>query len=200
MMTKWIRQIAPLATAVLICSCSSYDADHYPLAVQRADLADLDLDGVINHRDGCDATTSGALVNNRGCATEFDRTVITPSVVFFDNDDDVIRSDQLPAIEDAADRLMNGATATLVGHTSALASAQYNLALSKRRVENVKKALVDTGVQNSSLSSDYVGESQLKFTGDDDVSHAKNRRVEIQFTQHQNQPLMRWTIYSVENP
>ncbi|WP_051201983.1 OmpA family protein [Ferrimonas senticii] len=175
-------------------------ADPPPNYTQAADLFDNDLDGVINQRDDCGQTLTGASVNNSGCGDALARDTTVPSIVFFDNDRDQIRADQRHAIDDALARLNAEPkmTITLVGHTSAVASAEYNLALSKRRVDNVKQALLDGGINPQRISSDYRGEMELKFSGDSEQDHRNNRRVEIRYLSQQSTPVMRWHINSVD--
>lgn len=75
---------------------------------------------------------------------------------------------------------------TLVGHADRLGSDDYNVALSKRRVDAVEQKLIDSGVDSSKISTDYKGESVPAQTCEGDFGpelidclHA-NRRVEIE--------------------
>lgn len=66
---------------------------------------------------------------------------------------------------------------SVVGHTDAVGSADYNLALSRQRASSVKAYLVGQGVQASRITSDGKGFSQLL-----DANSPKNpinRRVEV---------------------
>lgn len=66
---------------------------------------------------------------------------------------------------------------SVVGHTDAVGSADYNLALSRQRAGSVKAYLVNQGVQASRITSDGKGFSQLL-----DANSPKNpinRRVEV---------------------
>lgn len=66
---------------------------------------------------------------------------------------------------------------SVIGHTDAVGSADYNLALSRQRASSVKTYLVNQGVQASRITADGKGFSQLL-----DANSPKNpinRRVEV---------------------
>lgn len=74
----------------------------------------------------------------------------------------------------------------LAGHTDSKGEAIYNLQLSGKRVESVKKYLVQRGVESRRISGLGFGESQLVNHCSDNVEcteeqHAENRRIEVQF-------------------
>ncbi|WP_298439385.1 OmpA family protein [uncultured Ferrimonas sp.] len=178
----------------------SWQAQPPPLAQQRYDLLDMDGDGVINQRDNCASTLSGAQVSNEGCPSALTRTTLTPAVILFDNDQDVIRPNQQATIRTAIRKLKNDPAmmVTLVGHTSSTASDQYNLALSQRRVQAVEQALRQAGIASNRISDDYRGERELKYQGEQELAHSHNRRVEIRYHSKVTQSVMRWHIYSVD--
>lgn len=65
----------------------------------------------------------------------------------------------------------------LVGHTDKHGSLEYNKQLSKRRVEQVEKYLLD--YMNIQINTDYYGETQLKDLDTTKISDQNNRRVEV---------------------
>ncbi len=65
---------------------------------------------------------------------------------------------------------------TIVGHTDALGSAEYNLALGTRRAEAVKAYLVSAGVDATRVTVETRGESEPMATGISDEARAQNRR------------------------
>jgi len=71
------------------------------------------------------------------------------------------------------------AKATLVGHTDATGSTQYNLKLSLRRAEAVARALVVAGVAGDQLRVDGEGESSPIASNATPAGRAQNRRVEL---------------------
>jgi outer membrane protein OmpA-like peptidoglycan-associated protein len=68
---------------------------------------------------------------------------------------------------------------SVVGHTDTVGSAEYNLALSRRRADFVREFLVRGGVDPAFVrSSSHGKENPLVRTGDN-VSERRNRRVEV---------------------
>ena len=65
------------------------------------------------------------------------------------------------------------------GHTDATGPAEYNLALSRRRAEAVRDALVEGGVEASRLSVAALGEEQPIASNDTAEGRAINRRVQL---------------------
>jgi len=68
----------------------------------------------------------------------------------------------------------------IIGHTDKQGDADYNLQLSRRRADAVKRYLVATfGISEAALSASGMGESHLLYPGDDEEDHSLNRRVEV---------------------
>ena len=69
-------------------------------------------------------------------------------------------------------------SATIEGHTDSNASDQYNLALSQRRVDAIKKILINNyGVPAARLKSIGYGESRPIATNATAEGRQQNRRV-----------------------
>lgn len=67
----------------------------------------------------------------------------------------------------------------LVGHADRSGGDEYNMGLSKRRAEAVKRELVKCGVPADHVVLDYKGESQPAVATKDGVVERRNRRVEV---------------------
>ncbi len=67
----------------------------------------------------------------------------------------------------------------LVGKTDTVGSKAANQALSKRRAENVHKALIDNGIIPSHISSFFTGEENPKVATSDAENEPYNRVVRI---------------------
>ena len=65
------------------------------------------------------------------------------------------------------------------GHTDSDGKASYNLQLSQERVDAVKKALVEFGLDGNRFKTKGYGESKPLFKNDTAEHKAKNRRVEF---------------------
>ncbi|MCG8577308.1 MAG: DUF5723 family protein [Flavobacteriales bacterium] len=68
----------------------------------------------------------------------------------------------------------------VIGHTDNVGSDNYNLLLSKRRAETVKKHLINQGVPASQIEVYYYGEWQPLYSNDNEKNKGINRRCEIQ--------------------
>lgn len=73
-------------------------------------------------------------------------------------------------------------TVTLVGHTDARASREYNNALSLRRAAAVRAYLISTGISNERITEEGRGKSQpLNVAAPEIQARALDRRVELRF-------------------
>lgn len=108
--------------------------------------------------------------------------MVVPERVLFET-----ASDQ-PA--EAADRVLDfvaqsirrdapTAQVTVLGHTDAIGSDAYNIALSRRRAETVLRALVARKLQPEQLSIVAIGKRQPIADNDTPEGRAQNRRVEF---------------------
>lgn len=67
----------------------------------------------------------------------------------------------------------------LRGHTDAIGSLTYNVALSTRRVEAVKNYLLTAGIAEGKIELDWFGEEKPMATNEAAAGRKSNRRVEI---------------------
>lgn len=65
------------------------------------------------------------------------------------------------------------------GHTDNVGSATYNLDLSLRRAEAVRRALIDLGIAPERVLAQGYGEAYPVAPNDDEAGRQRNRRVEI---------------------
>jgi OOP family OmpA-OmpF porin len=108
--------------------------------------------------------------------------VAPPSfMVFFDWDRSNLSDQALGTIKQAANayKTKGNARVTATGHTDTSGAESYNMALSLRRANAVKDALVREGVPATAISVLGRGESGLLVKTADGVREPQNRRVEI---------------------
>jgi outer membrane protein OmpA-like peptidoglycan-associated protein len=102
-------------------------------------------------------------------------------IVFFDFDRSNITAQAQATINDAvaAAKAGNSTRITLTGHTDRSGSEQYNQALSVRRGEAVKAAMIRGGIPANAIVVIGRGESAPLVPTADGVREPQNRRVEI---------------------
>jgi outer membrane protein OmpA-like peptidoglycan-associated protein len=102
-------------------------------------------------------------------------------MVFFDWDRSNLSQQALTTIRQAADayKTKGSARITATGHTDRSGPESYNMALSLRRANAVKDALVRDGVPATAISVIGKGEAQPLVPTADGVREPQNRRVEI---------------------
>jgi OOP family OmpA-OmpF porin len=101
--------------------------------------------------------------------------------VFFDFDLDLLKSRSWTEIRVLA-KFMNdypSAIVELAGHTDSYGTKEYNIDLSRRRVEAVRKALLTLGIKEDRLKFVWYGESEPISTNRTIMGRAINRRVEF---------------------
>lgn len=113
--------------------------------------------------------------------------VSLPGDVLFDFDKSEIRDDAEPVLERLSELLaaFEAAPVIIQGHTDAMGSDAYNLALSDRRAESVRAWLRDDGIAVARMTTEGHGEARPVAPntrpdgGDDPEGRQRNRRVEF---------------------
>src|SRR5258705_567351 len=112
--------------------------------------------------------------------------VAPPSfMVFFDWDRSNLSAQALNTIKQAAAAFKSKGNAriTATGHTDTSGPEAYNMALSLRRANAVKDALVKEGVPAAAITTVGRGEAGLLVQTGDGVREPQNRRVEVTILQ-----------------
>lgn len=101
--------------------------------------------------------------------------------VFFDTDKaDLSPRGQL-IVNKVADvvRTNNEVRVTVIGRTDRAGTAAANMALSERRAELVRDALIAAGVPAARIDTSWLGEGEQDVPTPDDVAAQRNRVVDI---------------------
>jgi outer membrane protein OmpA-like peptidoglycan-associated protein len=101
-------------------------------------------------------------------------------IVFFEFDKSSLTADGRKVVDAAAAAFKSGKSGiAIAGYTDLAGTQQYNLALSKRRADTVKAALVRDGVPASAIDESWHGKENPRVPTADGVREPQNRRVEI---------------------
>ncbi|GIV50025.1 MAG: cell envelope biogenesis protein OmpA [Candidatus Kapaibacterium sp.] len=105
----------------------------------------------------------------------------TRLLVFFDFDKADLKEESLPELDLAATFLREhpDVKVRIEGHTDDVGTDDYNLQLSRRRAEAVKKYLVSKGIDEKRITTVGYGKSQPKVKDTTPEARAQNRRVEM---------------------
>ena len=91
--------------------------------------------------------------------------------IFFDLDKSDLRDDQLQKIKELAEYLKNHPTAkiSITGYADKeTGNPKYNTQLSEKRALNVKEALMDKGVEESRIVTDFKGDTIQPFNNNEE--------------------------------
>jgi len=97
----------------------------------------------------------------------------------FDSDELTAESRKLVTEVQSAVKTYPAPQVTVIGHTDTRGAATANIGLGLRRAEVVRTRLIAAGLEASAINVTSHGEATLLVPTADDVSEAKNRRVEI---------------------
>jgi hypothetical protein len=108
-------------------------------------------------------------------------------LVFFDWDKSTLSPQAVATISQAAAAYKTAGSARLtnVGNADTSGSPDYNMALSLRRAEAVRRALIQNGVPAEAIDTSGRGETNLLVATGDNVREPQNRRVEVAGLQRQ---------------
>ena len=106
------------------------------------------------------------------------RSSIGLSPIYFNFDQAIVRPDMVERMMINARYLQEnpGTRIVIEGNCDSRGTKEYNLALGQRRAQVAKQYLVNLGIDPSRIRTVSYGEEQPLFTGEDEFSHAQNRR------------------------
>lgn len=114
------------------------------------------------------------------CAQTFSNTLSTASIGF-GPDSATIDKESRPLLNELAviAKQCKGYRLVVEGHTDLTGTSAHNLALSRKRAEAVRWALVDRGVDMDHISAEGYGSSRPLERSTSNAANARNRRIEI---------------------
>ena len=107
--------------------------------------------------------------------------VFANATVYFEFDKSKLTSKSIQTLKSAVNALNENMSikVTLSGHADERGTREYNLALGQRRAEAVSDYLILNGIDKNRISVKSFGEEKPAVLGQNEMSYAKNRRVEI---------------------
>ena len=133
---------------------------------------------------GADTSGAGGTGLNDGefFDEQFDESLGT--VIYFDFDSSEVRAQDQDIVAAHAIRLNNDSfeSVRLEGHADERGSREYNIGLGERRAQAVRQLLMIQGVNASQIQTVSFGEERPDATGSSESDYARNRRVEIKYT------------------
>jgi outer membrane protein OmpA-like peptidoglycan-associated protein len=149
--------------------------------------ADNDKDGILDNDDECPVHAEEPGGDGDGCPDKGKvyirrgKLVIFGKILFKTGSDEPLeKSHQL--LDDIADTLKGNPDVgplRIEGHTDNVGDDNFNLRLSQKRADSVKRALVDRGVKEEILSTRGFGERKPIAPNETPAGRARNRRVEF---------------------
>jgi outer membrane protein OmpA-like peptidoglycan-associated protein len=152
---------------------------------------DNDGDGVLECPDKVDMCPAEAGPGQPdGCPKKYDLVVVTDTkielkqTVFFDTKKAKIKKRSFKLLNDVAQALTDYPTikVRIEGHTDSQGKDKFNLGLSQRRADSVRKYLIDKGIDPDRMVSVGFGEDVPIADNRTKAGRAQNRRVEFFIT------------------
>lgn len=111
------------------------------------------------------------------------RPIVNSYTILFDHDKSNIRANEIATLDKISREVerFDPEQITVTGYTDSSGAAVYNQTLSRQREQAVSKALLERGLENSTIERDARGEYNQAVTTPDDTKNQENRRVVVDF-------------------
>jgi len=139
---------------------------------------DSDGDGIADYLDKCPGTAQGVKVDNNGCKLD---ARIELRGVNFGNNSAKLTGASSNVLDDMARTLKRypNQKVEVAGHTDSRGARSYNVSLSQKRADAVRKYLVSQGVAGGNLTARGYGPDKPVASNKTRDGRASNRRVEL---------------------
>jgi peptidoglycan-associated lipoprotein len=152
----------------------------YPAADKSGyDESTLKAEGTLDDTGGgAKGSLAAETVGSEEYKREHGRSSVGLSPIYFDFDQAGVRPDMADRMNSNADFLKQvpGSTVIVEGNCDDRGTNEYNLALGQRRALNSQDYLINLGIEANRIRTISYGEERLLFMGQDEESHALNRR------------------------
>jgi outer membrane protein OmpA-like peptidoglycan-associated protein len=150
---------------------------------------DNDQDGILDKDDACpnEKETFNKYKDDDGCPDELPFTIGKTGFqlnekIYFQTNKDIIRKVSFKLLDTLAEVIIDRKDLLLTeiqGHTDQRGTRRYNLHLSQKRAESVRRYLVNKGVGADRLKATGYGKGRLKCKAKTVLCWSTNRRVEF---------------------
>ncbi|MCB5160761.1 OmpA family protein [Marinomonas algarum] len=198
-MITLIKTISTFAF-LLTLSCA-LQAESLYTSNPHSRIIDSDADGVIDARDMCSNTLSGAFVDNDGCSTITEERLTIQLKVLFDSGKADLKHAFYPELKKLADFLKANpaATAVIEGHTDSVGSDELNRSLSQQRASAISHILINSfKIDESRVKGVGFGEMNPIATNETAWGREKNRRVVAEVLAKTSFQEARWNVFSID--
>ncbi|MDP2560978.1 OmpA family protein [Psychrobium sp. 1_MG-2023] len=197
-----MKGLISLGVCLLLAGCGSTTVlDLTKPTTQKSNLKDLDRDGVIEARERCADTYTGANIDNYGCSSIKPISENINLDIKFANASSFINSSDFHKIKQVADFMgkFPGSKVVIEGHSSRQGKRQFNQELSEKRALAVANVLTNRyGISPARVSSIGYGFDKPVNSADTAEAHAQNRRIVATLSGTDSATAMKWTIYTVD--
>ncbi len=140
---------------------------------------DTDGDGIADYLDKC--PRRAGVASNNGCPKKAVVPVYFDRVVYFSSNKSYVRRGEIAKLNEVVTKMKENMTlkATVSGYTDSIGGEIFNIKLSERRANAVKKFLVSKGIDANRISTVFYGEANPVATNETAAGRAENRRAEI---------------------
>ncbi|MBD3654043.1 peptidoglycan-associated lipoprotein Pal [Kangiella sp.] len=171
-MKRSVQLLLALTAALTLAACSTTkpEEEQVDTTAQEDAAAQAEAEALARQRAAEEAERQriAALLEN--------------NVVYFDFDDDSIRSEYVELLEAHAKYIQSsGKSVVLEGHADERGTPEYNLALGERRAKSVAQLMRTYGVSDSSIEVISFGEESPANPAHNEEAWQENRRVEIKY-------------------
>ncbi len=144
-------------------------AEQAELARKEAELASATADALRQQLESMEAEST-----NRGL-------LFTLGDVTFEKSKAEIRPEAIESLEKLVTAINENPDrrVSIEGHTDSTGSESFNISLSQRRADNVKKALIERGISASRMDAVGLGEEFPVADNATDTGRQRNRRVDV---------------------
>lgn len=139
---------------------------------------DADNDGIVDRLDRCPGTASGVKVDAQGCKLKM--VFVLKGVTFATASAELI-GDSLKVLNEVRDTLQlhPEIKVEVAGYTDSRGARKYNVSLSQRRADAVRRYLIEQGISADRLIAKGYGPDKPIADNATSAGRAANRRVEM---------------------